>query len=346
MALKIENLASQLDQERRLVSFDIYDMSVKQLLDMVATSSIDIAPDYQRQFVWNEERQSIFIESVFLGIPIPSLFMATNKDATWELVDGVQRLSTIINFCGSADARKQIDSEKHLKLQGLEKLNTFNGFRFEDLPKSLQLTFELRPIRVTTLNDKSDLDVRFDLFERLNTGGVILQPQEIRNCVYRGPFNDLIKEFAGNEDFNHVVRLKSGSQSNGTREEFVLRFFAYLINSDNFDHSVREFLNDFMKEKNKQMPKASELDLFVKTFKYLAQELPEGIARNRSTTPANLYEAIAVGTALAIASKKKLKKNVISKLLTDATLRTYTTGATNSRKMVKNRIEYVLNKLI
>jgi uncharacterized protein with ParB-like and HNH nuclease domain len=85
------NLSAELDQERRTVSFDSYDMTVRQLLDMVESGAIDIAPEYQRQFVWGTDRQSVFVESVFLGIPIPSLFMATNADATWELVDGVQR---------------------------------------------------------------------------------------------------------------------------------------------------------------------------------------------------------------------------------------------------------------
>src|SRR5690242_3197499 len=88
-----QNLGLQLEQERRAVSFDTYDLSVRQLLEMAGSKDINVAPEYQRKFVWEKKRQSEFIESVFLGIPSPSLFMATNKDATWEVVDGVQRLS-------------------------------------------------------------------------------------------------------------------------------------------------------------------------------------------------------------------------------------------------------------
>ena len=98
-----QNLTLQLEQERRTVSFDSYDIAVRQLLEMVTENAIDIAPEYQRKFVWDTQRQSEFIESVFLGIPIPSLFMATNKDSSWEVVDGVQRISTLIHFCGSED---------------------------------------------------------------------------------------------------------------------------------------------------------------------------------------------------------------------------------------------------
>src|SRR5580658_15101 len=196
-----QNLTLQLEQARRNVSFDTYDLAVRQMLDMVSGKDIDIAPEYQRQFVWDERRQSEFIESVFLGIPIPSLFMATNKDATWEVVDGVQRISTLINFSGSDELRRNfLHSEQPLRLTGLEKLSSFNDKTFFDLPKSVQLAFQTRSLRVTTLNDKSDLLVRFDLFERLNSGGVKLQPQEIRNCVYRGAFNDILKRLSANEN--------------------------------------------------------------------------------------------------------------------------------------------------
>ena len=175
---------------------------------MVTENAIDIAPEYQRKFVWDTQRQSEFIESVFLGIPIPSLFMATNKDSSWEVVDGVQRISTLIHFCASEETRyKVLKNREALTLTGLEKLTDFNTKGFLELPRSVQLAFSTRPIRVTTLNDKSDLAVRFDLFERLNSGGVKLQPQEIRNCVYRGAFNERLKVLSQNNAFRQVVKL-------------------------------------------------------------------------------------------------------------------------------------------
>src|SRR6266853_6243272 len=171
-AITLENISLQLEKERRTVSFDTYDLAVRQIVDMLATKDINIAPEYQRKFVWEGTRQSEFIESVFLGIPIPSLFMATNKDSTWDVVDGVQRLSTLVHFAGTRDQRKAvINLDDALTLAGIEKLTAFNNKSFADLPKSIQLAFLTRSIRVTVLNDKSDLSVRFDLFERLNSGG-------------------------------------------------------------------------------------------------------------------------------------------------------------------------------
>src|SRR5437870_12516973 len=94
----IPDLQTQLNEQRRKVDFDSYDITVQQLLIMVESGAINVAPVYQRQYRWDSIRQSRFIESIFLGIPIPSLFMAANADGTWELVDGVQRLSTLVHF--------------------------------------------------------------------------------------------------------------------------------------------------------------------------------------------------------------------------------------------------------
>ena len=96
--MKAEALITQLDQQRRKVDFDTYDVIVQQLITMVESGAIDVSPAYQRQFRWNKIKRSNLVESVLLGVPIPSLFMAANKDGTWELVDGVQRLSTLVQF--------------------------------------------------------------------------------------------------------------------------------------------------------------------------------------------------------------------------------------------------------
>jgi hypothetical protein len=288
------------------------------------------------------KRQSEFIESVFLDIPIPPLFMATNRDGTWEVVDGVQRISTLIHFCGPAEQRKVLGKSRPLTLTDLDKLTNFNTFTFESPPKGVQLKFWTRPLRVTVLNDKSDLNVRFDLFERLNSGGVIFLPQEIRNCVYRGPFSDLLKEYAEKNDFSRVVRCESESQ----KEEFVLRYFAFLEKYREFDHSVNEFLNDYIAGANKKLPRKPILLIFNQTFAFLASELPSGIVRSRrKITPVNLFEAITVGTGLVFVARRTPRSGVVSQLLVDANLRQLTTAGTNTPRMVTGRIEFVRDRL-
>jgi len=336
-------LQKQLDDERRLVSFDSYDMTIRQIYDMYVEKNIFVPPEYQRQFVWGTERESALIESIMLGIPVPSLFMATNSDSTWEIVDGVQRLSTIVHFIGaSKELLQTVNRKTSLQIAGLEKLDTLNKFGFSDLAKSVQLMFMTRPIRVTVLNDKSDLNVRFDLFERLNTGGVSLTNQEIRNCIYRGIFNETLKKLSKSEAFSKVVLLKETSQQNGMAEEYVLRFFAYFDNHQEFDHNVKGFLNDYMKINSNKNPSAAKLTLFKKTFATLGLAYPNGITRGQSSiTAANLYEALSVGVALALKAKKTISIPKLRKLANDPDLKKLTTGATNSRKMVLSRIFFV-----
>lgn len=342
-----QTLQQQLDGERRLVSFDSYDLSVRQLLDMFESGEIDVPPEYQRQFIWDESRESQLIESVLLGIPVPSLFMATNSDSTWEIVDGVQRLGTLAHFFGSAKLLKKIHRPVPLKIEGLDKLSALNGTVHEDLPKSVQLMFSTRPIRVTVLNDKSDQNVRFDLFERLNTGGISLTNQEIRNCVFRGPFNEDIKKLALDKNFVAMINLKSGDLKNGTAEEHALRFFAFYDSYKSFDHSVKDFLNDYMQRSALKKISPSLEKIFKQTFILLNRNLPKGVVRgNRGVTPVNLFEGIVVGTALAIKTGKPISEVKLANLLDDEKLRTFTTGATNTKKSVIGRIEYVRDALI
>jgi len=341
---------SQLNEQKRKVDFNTFDLSVKELVSMFDDGIIDIAPEYQRQFRWKNDRQSNLVESIFLGIPIPSLFMATNSDNTWELIDGVQRLSSIIRFCGNENVIKKLQETNteeisNLKLSDLNKLTTFNGKKFSDLPRTIQLDFLLKPLKVITLSDKSDLSVRFDLFERLNTGGVSLTDQEIRSCIYRGKFNDFIKELSTYESFKKTVILTKSMEMDGTREEFVLRFFAFLNNYKNFDHSVVDFLNDYMMfagKSNNFDYKINET-IFKKVFDQLST-LENGISRKQKTTPVNLFEGVAVGAALAIRDKGNLNLDGIAEWMVSDDLRKYTTGATNTKSKVKGRIEYCKEK--
>ncbi|WEF32422.1 DUF262 domain-containing protein [Pseudoduganella chitinolytica] len=341
--ININELQQQLESERRLVSFDSYDMTVRQLYDMFLEGNIFVPPEYQRQFVWPVDRESELIESILLGIPVPSLFMATNPDATWEIVDGVQRLSTIVHFASDDPAQlKKINRKHSLVIANLEKLSGLNHGTYAELAKSMQLMFMTRPIRVTVLNDKSDMNVRFDLFERLNTGGVSLTNQEIRNCIFRGKFNESLKLLSQSEEFVKAVKLNDASQKNGMAEEYVLRFFAYYDNHSNFDHSVKEFLNDYMKAHASKGPAATKVALFKRVFSTLAEAYPNGITRGQSSiTAANLYEALAVGTALAMKAKKPISVRKLAKLADNPDLKKLTTGATNSRRMVLSRINFV-----
>lgn len=341
--MSITNLSEQLSDQRRKVDFNTYDMSVKELISMVNEGEINIAPDYQRQFRWDEERQSKLIESIFLGIPVPSLFMATNSDNTWEVIDGVQRLSTIINFAADlgSKARESIGHKEALKLISLNKLSFFNNCTYNDLPSNVQLDFRLKPLKVITLSDKSDRQVRFDLFERLNTGGVKLSDQEIRSCVYRGAFNDLIKKLATDSNFLKITKKPEKAFSDGTMEELVLRFFAYYYDRSSFSHDVKNFLNEYMgKNDNKNL---LDMELMFRNVCQILSELPYGVVKvaNRRNTSTVMWEAVTVGLADALATgKKQFNLDDFYEWVNEPEFVRCVTGATNSANMLNSRINY------
>ncbi|MDR1504437.1 MAG: DUF262 domain-containing protein [Prevotella sp.] len=343
------DFSAELNEQKRKVDFNTYDMSVKELISMVGDGLIDIAPEYQRQFRWDDDRQSVLAESIFLGIPVPSLYMATNKDGSWEVIDGVQRLSSIINFAAEikSQARKKVNLKQPFKLTGLKKLSSFNGKLFSDLPKSIQLDFLLKPIKITTLSDKSDKAVRFDLFERLNTGGIKLSNQEIRSCIYRGQFNDFLKKMSTYKPFLKSIRLPKSMETDGTREELVLRFFAYLFNYKDFDHSVVDFLNDYMDSASKKFDYANNESLFTSVFDSLSR-LSHGVIKTKSrvTTSIILFEAVAVGAALAYRKKGEINIDGFYNWVSEKEFLSLMTGATNTKSRVVKRIEHCRDRFI
>ena len=343
-----DQLSHQLGTQRRTVDFDTFDIQLQELLRMLAEGQISVAPAYQRQFRWNDARCSELIESLMLGIPIPNLFMATNTDNTWEAVDGVQRLSAIVKFAGDNELRAALGLGHALVLESLKKLNLFNGLTFTSLHTSIQQHIRTRPLRVVTLNDKSDEFIRFDLFERLNTGGVLLTNQEIRDCVFQGNFADKLEELTKIKEFQTVVRLPSRKKADGTLEECVLRFFAFEDRYNEFDHSVQDFLTNYMKDATKYFDYDTREPEFRNVFAKLAEVFPDGIRRpgRKGMTPLNLYEGLAVGAALALKENDDLATHGLEAWIDSPELRNFTTGATNSRLAVRGRIEFCRDRFM
>ncbi len=344
----------QLRAQRRKVDFDTYDITVDELVRRVAAQRIEIAPAYQRQFRWDPGRQSRLIESVLLGIPVPPLFLATNVDedagSTWEVVDGLQRLMSLVHFIGREEARKLVKLEgPGLRLSALELLSSFNGCRAEDLPQDIVDGLLDRPMKAIVLNDKSDLQVRYDLFERLNTGGVRLTDQEIREAVFPGDFIELLNELSEVADFHTVVLVPSARAKDGTRQDFVLRLFAFADRYASFDHSVHDFLLEYCSEASREPKVAKRRREFLAVFGFLAATFPNGIKRgNQRITPVNLYEAVSVGALLALREAPDLRPPEPTEVgwLTSDELRALTTGATNDRKRVRGRIEFCRDRFL
>ncbi|MFF5299070.1 DUF262 domain-containing protein [Streptomyces sp. NPDC013161] len=340
MLLDEAGLLAELDRHRRSVDTDYFDLSLRELVRMVSEQEIKIAPAYQRQFRWDDETQSALIESFLLGLPVPAIFVATNRDATWDVVDGLQRICTILRFMGvdAPESEKFRFSEKPLRLKSLKTLVGFGELVYEELPRPIRMTLDRRFIRVQVLSDKSEPEVRFELFRRLNAGAVALTPQEIRSCIFRGPFHELLEDLSQNVKFKSLLKLQRLNQTNGTPEELVLKFFAYLDRSAEFDGKVTNFLNSYMRDRASDSDLAADREIFEESVNFLHSIIPGPFLRGKlSITPLNQFEAVLVGVG------SLLRKGVTPKApppgwLNDESLVDFSTGATNTRTMLLNRI--------
>ncbi|MBL8280115.1 MAG: DUF262 domain-containing protein [Pelomonas sp.] len=302
-------LQSELDQQRRQVDVDNYDLTLGEIVRMAEANELIRAPEYQRKFRWSEDDESYLIESLFLGLPVPSIYVASNPDGTWEVVDGLQRLSTLIHFMSlNAAALKQLGKAEPLRLVELRKLPSFINYRYADLPTPIRLQFAKRSLRVTALSDKSDPEIRFEVFERLNKGGVSLSAQEVRACIYRGPFSELLRELGDQPNFKKLVKLQPIHQNDGTREELVLKFFAYLNWAEKYDGNVKSFLNNYMKEAGPQHDLGQSRMLFDSVVDGILKITGGPLLRKGyGNTPLNQLEAVLVGAGRILISGKKLK---------------------------------------
>jgi hypothetical protein len=305
---------------------------------MAEANELIRAPEYQRKFRWTADDESYLIESLLLGLPVPSIYVASNPDGTWEVVDGLQRLSTLIHFMSSdPTSLKRLGKEKSLCLTELRKLPSFNDYHYLDLPTPIRLQFAKRSLRVTALSDKSDPEIRFEVFERLNKGGVSLTPQEVRACIYRGPFAELLRELGEQPNFKRLVKLQPIHQNDGTREELALKFFAYLNWSDEYDGNVKSLLNRYMKEEGPKLSIDDSRELFNSVVDGILGITDGPVLRSGyGNTPLNQLEAVMVGAGRVLVAGKKLRMPPLD-WLNDADLVRASTKGTNTKSSFDTR---------
>ncbi len=241
----------QLPPEREFFATP-YDPPVKSLVQEIRDKELIVRPTFQRYAVWDHGRKSKFVESLLLSIPIPNLFFAEDDDKTKVVVDGQQRLIAVKEFL-----------ENQYPLKSLEVLTALNGKRFDDLTERQQKIIRNTTLRCLLISARSDSEIRFQVFERLNQGGVPLNAQEVRHCVYRGSLNDLLHQLVKNALWLKLV---------GQREphprmvdcELILRFFSIRHSLPKYAPPLKTLLNTFMRDHRN--PEAKELAELQKTF--------------------------------------------------------------------------------
>lgn len=297
-------------------------------------------PEYQRKLAWTLDQKSYFIESMLLRIPISPVFFY-EVEGRLEIVDGSQRIRTLAAFVRG-----------DFQLAGLEKLDMLSGFGFDDLPEAVRRRFHNTPIRAFVLDQGTDETVRIDLFRRLNTTGKRLQDAEVRKGAYRGPFLDMVVECAASQVFRAVApRMGGSADSDSERQELATRFFVYLAAYEDFRHDVRNFLDAHMREFNETLDEhalRAMRDEFETTMRFVAKNYVDGFYRAGipSRVPRVRFEAIAVGTALALRERPDLAVQDTSWVHSEDFERLTRTDASNSGPRLRGRIEFVRDKLL
>ncbi|MDB9449155.1 DUF262 domain-containing protein [Dolichospermum circinale] len=345
-----EKLKIQIEEQRNLLNTDRLDVSFGEIMGMYERKEIVIKPAFQRYFRWNKEQRTRFIESILLGIPIPPIFVAEDGNGVWELVDGLQRISTVLSFFGVLSSEDQgIREKNNWALTEGEKVQALEGFTYETIPNQFRLNIKRATCRVEILRSNSAYDMRFELFNRLNTGGSPLTTQEIRNCIYRDispKFNDFLKELAANQDFHTLIDLSSEQYEQLYDEELALRFISLYQNLENVQTSIAQHMTNFMENalKNKSFDYARYKTVFSEVFELL-KPLERGIFRESNGKFATaLYDVITIGVGenydyYKLQQPKVILDKINQEVRTDTTLKKFSRqGGNNQRTGIINRL--------
>lgn len=220
--------------EKRRLNTETYDFNVSTISDYLTNSQI-VIPEFQRGYVWNRVQAARLIESLIINCPIPVVFLSQNADETLSVIDGNQRLNSINLFLRDG-----------FELQGLTAYPELNGYKFSDLDPRFQRHILNRTIRCIVITKDTHPQIKFDVFERLNTGSVKLNAQELRNGLHSGPLMKLLESLGSQKEFKDLTgnvrdkRMKS--------EELVLRYFALSANWEQYQKPMNNFLSAFSEE--------------------------------------------------------------------------------------------------
>lgn len=284
--------------ETPFVEFDISispsDPTLELLVNQFNRGDI-IIPFYQRRYVWKIEQASRLVESFLMGLPVPQIFLYVNDEDQMEVIDGQQRILSMKYFMDGFFDNGDNDQKQVFKLKGLSERSSFNGKTFQDLDLKDQRKLRnstLRAINIKQIRPSNRNDSVFHIFERLNTGGTQLRPQEIRNAVYRGNIVKELETLNDNKNWRKIIGKKDKNQKD---IEIILRLLSLYKNHNQYEGPMVSFLNNFM-SKNRDFNSDMNVEFknkFPNVVKKIAESVEKPFRPNRALNAASL-EAIMV----------------------------------------------------
>ncbi|MEG0926804.1 DUF262 domain-containing protein [Chryseobacterium sp.] len=368
---QIQKSEEQIYELRKSVRYDIRELVIENIVskyekgldyteddenqDKSKFYNVLFIPEYQRDFTWDKIRQSRLIESVILGLPIPLIFVAENKDSAWEIVDGSQRIRTLHAFITNT-----------LCLSGLEKFTTLNDFYFKDLDPSRQGKILNTSLRMIVLSEDADDEVKRDMFERINRGSDLLKPMEKRKGDKTGLFTQFIYERCSKIALlDKLAPIDKFLQKRQEKEELILRYFA-LSDKKNYlkfpkNSGIATFLDKYLDAKNKELASLKPQEVkkvldnyftdFTNVLNFVDKYSTYGFRKTYNPqTKRVLFEAISVGVHVALKQKPDLTFNKTdwNKMINAQSFKPFWAGSTklHDAAKLKDRITFISNTLL
>lgn len=348
MDSEVEKIKSEEeDREEDTATYDIIsygaDYTLSVFYDKMEKEEI-IVPRFQRGFVWNFKQASKLVESFLLGLPVPGIFLAKEKETGNLLViDGQQRLVT----CEAFRNEKFPISNEDFALRGVKQ--KWEGLIYSKLDPVDRKRFDdsvLRATIIQQINPEGDTSI-YHIFQRLNTGGTVLQNQEIRNCLYHGKFNDMLHRINQNKSWRSLY-ISALPHKRMKDEELVLRFLSLYYNFEDYDKPMNEFMSKFMKKnRNPDDAQIKEMEtIFVDTISFIAREVGPEAFRPRGNINTAAFDSI---TYIVAKHRSKLKDNIaenISRLFKDKVYLDAITEGTTDPETIKRRFSIAWRYLV
>lgn len=351
---------TEIAEARNEIRTDKLDMSFGELANLYANDELVIRPEYQRLFRWSATQKARFIESILLGFPTPAIFVAEDDKGIWELVDGLQRISTVLEFMGLLrNATGKLCSPSVLVgTSRRPKLPSLAGLGFDDLPLQARLAIKRAGCRVEVIKTGSKPNMKYEVFERLNTGGSVLTEQEVRNCIFRATapeFVDWIDSLAAFAPFQDNLCLSEFQQNTMYDRGLVLRYLTIKNAYEEFDHDVEPFITDYVRqiiEEERVFDKEKEETIYKNTFKHVDLAMGEDAWRHyrdgqhRGGFSVYVFESVSIGIAANLdrvdrLSKEQFKERIVT--FKQNVEFTENTGAgANTKTKLHNRIKFAL----
>lgn len=324
------SLINEIEEKRKEIFTDSYPMSIGELANLYRDGEIKINPAFQRFYRWTDTQKVRLIESILLGIPLPSIFVAQRDDGVWDLVDGLQRVSTILSFMHvlKNDQDNVLDPLILSKTEYLPSLDNVSWDGVNELDENIKRAFKREKLEIKIIKKESDTNTKFELFQRLNTGGSNLSDQEVRNCLLvmlNADLYNTLQEMSVYGNFVDSINITDRLNEERYDMELVLRLLS-LTSADEKQLLRIPDVSDFLTKSIKEMALARidwamEKDLFKESFDFIYQTLGDNAFRKysnhsyRGGFQLSVYEVISTGVYLYL--KTGRDRSLLPRLISD-----------------------------